>query len=91
MPQLLPQSFWKRFIIAIFAAFVLVFACSTSMQPHVFAQPKGLLFVASGVFLSSIPGSLISAFTFRQNQLALILCSQVLTVAFLALFFGLRA
>jgi hypothetical protein len=34
---------------------------------------------------------LLSAFAFRKNQLGLILCSQLLTVAFLALFFGLKA
>lgn len=91
MSQALTQSYWKRFAIALCAAAVLVFACSLSMQLHALKEPKWVFAVAVGVLIASIPGSALSALVFRHNQLALILGAQLLTVAALAAWFGLRA
>ena len=91
MSQVLAQSYWKRFAIALCAASVLVFACSLSMQLHVLKEPEWVVAVAAGVLLASIPGSVLSALAFRRNQLALVLGAQLLTVAALAAWFGLRA
>jgi anti-sigma-K factor RskA len=91
MSQALAQPFWKRFVIALSAAAVLVFACSLSMQLHALQDPEWVLAVAIGVLVASIPASVLSAFVFRRSPLALILGSQVLTVVALAAWFGLRA
>lgn len=91
MSQRLVEPYWKRFGIALCAAAGLVSACSLSMQLHVFEDPKWLFAVAVGTLATAIPGSALSALMFRNNQLALILGAQLLTVATLATWFGLRA
>ena len=91
MSQALTRPYWQRFVIALYAAAVLVFACSLSMQPHVLKEPQWVLAAAAGVLVASIPGAALSALAFRHNQLALILGAQLLTVAALATWFGLRA
>lgn len=91
MSQALERPYWKRFVIAMCSATFLVFACSLSMQLHALKDPEWVLAVAAGVLVASIPGSALSALAFRNNQLALILGSQLLTVATLATWFGLRA
>ena len=91
MSQALEKPYWKRFAIALFAAAVLVFACSLSMQLHALNDPGRVLAVAAGVLVASIPGSALSALAFRHNQLALILGAQLLTVVALVAWFGLRA
>lgn len=91
MSQVLTQSYWKRFLIALCAASVLVFACSLSMQLRALKEPEWVLAVAAGVLIASVPGSALSALAFRHNQLALVLGAQLLTVAALAAWFGLRA
>ena len=83
--------YWKRFVIALCAAAVLVFSCSLSMQLHTLEDPEWVLAVAAGVLIAAIPGSALSALAFRKNQLALVLGAQVLTVASLAVWFTLRA
>lgn len=91
MSQVLAQPYWKRFAIALCASGVLVFSCSISMQLHVIKDPEWALAVATGVMIASVPGSALSALTFRHNQLALILGAQLLTVVALAAWFGLSA
>lgn len=60
------------------------------MQLHTLKEPERLLVVAAGVLVASIPGSALSALAFRHNLLTLILGAQLLTVASLATWFGLR-
>jgi hypothetical protein len=91
MPKALVQPYWKRFVIALCAAAVLVFACSLSMQLHALQDPGWVLAIATGVLVAAIPASVLSAFVFRHSPLALILGSQVLTVVALAAWFGLGA
>jgi len=91
MSQVLVKPYWKRFTIALCASSVLVLACSISMQTHVLKEPEWVLAAAAGVLITSVPGSALSALAFRKSQLALILGAQLLTVAALAAWFGLRA
>lgn len=88
MATLSESTFWKRFLTALVAAAVLVFACSLSMQPHAITQPEGLLLVAAGVLLWSVPAAAISAFLFRRSELFLVLGAQVITVVGIATFFS---
>jgi membrane protein DedA with SNARE-associated domain len=81
----------QRFFIAFIAAFLLVTACSLSMQPHTFKNLAHVGAVCSGVLVFAIPCSGISALVFRRSELALVSASQVLTVAALALCFGVWA
>ena len=86
----LVRPYWHRLLTAFFASFVLVFACSTSMQLHALRDPPGLLTVALGVAMAALPCSAVSAFVLRRGQLSLVLGSQVLTVAALATWFAVR-
>lgn len=89
MSHPLTTPYWKRFLIALCSAAVLVFSCSVSLQLHTIREPQWLLLIAAGVLVAAIPGSAISAWAFPRNPLALVLGSQVLTVAALAIWFGL--
>ena len=87
MDRELTRSYLQRFIIAFLAAFLLVGACSISMQPYVFKDLAHLGAVCLGVLAFAIPCSMISALAVRQSELALVLTSQILTVAALAVVF----
>ena len=91
MEALGTRSYWLRFLIASASAFVLVTACSISMQLHVLRSPEHLLAVCLGVLVISIPSAAVVALVFRRGDLPLILSAQVLTVVALASWFGLRA
>jgi hypothetical protein len=85
------RPYWQRFLIAFAASSILVFACSLSMQPHVLRDFEWLFTVALGVTIASIPGSALVSLVVRNNQLLLVLGSQVLTVATIAIWFAVRA
>ena len=85
------RPYWQRFLIAFVASFVLVFACSLSMQLHALTEPGWLLGVALGISIASIPGAAIASLIARRSELWLVLGSQVLTVIALATWFAVRA
>jgi len=91
METSITRPYWLRFVIAFVAAFVLVIACSVSMQVHILHKPEQLLAACIGVLIISIPCSAIAALVFRRSELALVLGAQVLTVVALCSWFGLRA
>jgi hypothetical protein len=78
------------FFIGLVSSFVLVTACSVSMQLHVLREPEGLLTVCMGVLVMSIPSAAIAALIFRRRELTLVLGSQVFVIILLAVWFGLR-
>lgn len=86
MSHPLTTPYWKRFLIALCSAAVLVFSCSVSLQLHSIREPQWLLLIAAGVLVAAIP---VSAWAFPRSPLALVLGSQVLNVAALAIWFGL--
>lgn len=86
----LVRPYWRRLLIAFTASFVLVFACSTSMQLHVFRDPPWVLMIALGAAVAALPCSAVTALVLRRGQLSLVLGSQVLTVAALATWFAVR-
>jgi hypothetical protein len=91
MANELARPYWHRLLIAFVASFVLVFACSLSMQLHSLRDPHWVLAIALGVAIAASPSSAISALVFRRGPLSLILGSQIFTVVALATWFAARA
>jgi len=85
------RPYWQRLLIGFVASFVLVFACSLSMQLHALREPEWLLNVALGISIASVPGAAIASLIARRSELFLVLASQVLTVIALASWFAVRA
>jgi len=60
------------------------------MQLHALGNPELLLMVCIGVLLMSMPSAAIAALIFRRSELALVIGSQVLTIAALVAWFGIN-
>lgn len=85
------KPYWQRMAIAAGAAFILVAACSISMQPYQLKDPAGIGIIFLAVLIFAIPCGAVAALLFKRNDFALILGSQVLTVVALASYFLARA
>ena len=85
------KRYWPRMAMASGAAFVLVAACSISMQPYQLKDPESVGIVFLGVLIFAVPCGAVSALLFKRNDFSLILGSQVLTIVALASYFLARA
>ncbi len=85
------KRYWQRMAMASAAAFVLVAACSISMQPYQLKDPAGIGIIFLAVLIFAIPCGAVSALLFKRSDFALILGSQVLTIVALASYFLARA
>ena len=82
------RPYWLRFLMASIAAFVLVAACSISMQPHAVHDPERLLSILLAILIFAIPCGAIAALMVKRSDLWLVLASQVMTVVAIASWFA---
>ena len=84
------RSLPSRIFLAFVSAFVLVLACSASLQGY-HVDLIGLAAAAIGVAVFALPASVAAAFAFRRSDAGLILFAQLLTIFGLFAWFSARA